>query len=73
MCPSLEISLLAASLDRSIELPEEGLAFGRWLVFDDSSYQDTLREHERSHHPVGGAIFLVLIVAIAVGLCLLLI
>lgn len=44
-------------------------------MFDDSSYQDTLREHERSrpHHPLGGGILLILIVALAVGLCLLLI
>lgn len=42
-------------------------------MFDGSSYQDTLREHERSHRPVGGGILLVLAVAIAVGLCLLLI
>jgi len=39
-------------------------------VFDDSSYEDTLREHERSHHPVGGGILLVLAVALAVGLCI---
>jgi hypothetical protein len=65
--------LLAASLDRSIELPEEGLAVRRWLMFDDSSYQDTLREHERSHHPVGGGILLVLAVALAVGLVVFLI
>ena len=38
-------------------------------MFDDSSYQETLREHERSHHSVGGGIVLVLIVALAVGLC----
>lgn len=42
-------------------------------MFDDSSYQDTLREHERSHHPVRGGIVLVLIVALGVGLCLLLV
>ena len=37
-------------------------------MFDDSSYQDILREHERSHHPVGGGILLMLVVALAVGL-----
>jgi hypothetical protein len=37
-------------------------------MFDDSSYQDTLREHERSHHPVAGGVFLVAIIAFAVGL-----
>lgn len=42
-------------------------------MFDDSSYQDTLREHERSHHPVGGGILLVLAVALVVGLCIFLI
>jgi hypothetical protein len=42
-------------------------------MFDDSSYQDTLREHERSHHPVGGGFLLVLVVALVVGFCLLLI
>ena len=39
-------------------------------MFDDSSYQETLQEHERSHHPIGGGILLVLAVALAVGLCL---
>ncbi|HET6619277.1 MAG TPA: hypothetical protein VFG64_05010 [Dongiaceae bacterium] len=42
-------------------------------MFDDSSYQDTLREHARSHRPVGGGILLVLVVALAVGLVLFLI
>ena len=42
-------------------------------MFDDPSYQDTLREHERSHHPVGGGILLMLLVALVVGLCLFLI
>jgi hypothetical protein len=42
-------------------------------MFDDSSYQDTLREHEHSHHPVAGGIFVMLLVALVVGLCLLLI
>ena len=37
-------------------------------MFDDSSYQDTLREHERSHHPVAGGILLVAIIALAVGI-----
>lgn len=37
-------------------------------MFDDLSYQDTLREHERSHHPVAGGILLVAIIALAVGL-----
>ena len=37
-------------------------------MFDDSSYQDTLREHERSHHPVAGGIVLMIIIVIAVGL-----
>jgi hypothetical protein len=37
-------------------------------MFDDSSYQDTLREHERSHHPVAGGVVLVAIIAVAVGL-----
>ena len=37
-------------------------------MFDDSSYQDTLREHERSHHPVVGGVLLVAIIALAVGL-----
>jgi hypothetical protein len=37
-------------------------------MFDDSSYQDTLREHERSHHPVAGGVLLLAIIAIAVGL-----
>ena len=36
-------------------------------MFDDSSYQDTLREHERSHHPVTGGVLLVAIIALAVG------
>ena len=39
-------------------------------MFDDSSYEDTLREHEGSRHPVGGGILLVLAVALAVGLCI---
>ncbi|HEY3149618.1 MAG TPA: hypothetical protein VGJ75_24855 [Dongiaceae bacterium] len=39
-------------------------------MFDDSSYQDTLQEHQRSHHPVVGGILLVLVVALGVGLCL---
>ena len=38
-------------------------------MFDDSSYQDTLREHERSHHPVAGGIILMLIIALVVGIC----
>lgn len=42
-------------------------------MFDDSSYQDTLREHERSHHPVGGGLVLILVVALIVGACVLLI
>jgi hypothetical protein len=42
-------------------------------MFDDSSYQDTLREHERSHHPLVGGILLVAIIALAVALALLLI
>ena len=42
-------------------------------MFDNSSYQDTLREHERSHYPVGGGILLMLLVALVVGLCLFLI
>jgi len=37
-------------------------------MFDDSSYQDTLREHERSHHPVTGGVLLVAIIALAVAL-----
>jgi hypothetical protein len=37
-------------------------------MFDDSSYLDTLREHERSHHPVTGGVLLVVIIALAVGL-----
>jgi len=41
-------------------------------MFDDSSYRDTLQEHERSHHPVRGGFVLVLIVALGVGLCLIL-
>jgi hypothetical protein len=60
-------------LNWSIELPEEGLALGRWLMFDDSSYRDTLSEHGRSHHPVGGGMLLVLAVAVVVGLCIFLI
>jgi hypothetical protein len=42
-------------------------------MFDDSSYQDTLREHERSHHPVAGGILLVAIIALAVGLFVILV
>jgi len=42
-------------------------------MFDDSSYQDTLREHERSHHPVTGGVLLVAIIALAVGLCVFLV
>ncbi len=38
-------------------------------MFDDSSYQETLREHERSHHPIVGGVLLVGIVAIGVSLC----
>jgi len=38
-------------------------------MFDDSSYQETLREHERSHHPIVGGFLLVVIVAIVIGLC----
>ena len=41
-------------------------------MFDDSSYQDTLREHERSHHPVTGGILLVAVIALAVGIFVLL-
>ena len=41
-------------------------------MFDDSSYRDTLREHERSHHPLVGGILLVVIIALAVGLGVLL-
>jgi hypothetical protein len=52
---------------------DEGLGFREVAMFDDSSYQDTLREHERSHHPVGGGFLLVLVVALVVGFCLLLI
>ena len=37
-------------------------------MFDDSSYQDTLREHERSHHPVAGGIVLMTVIVLAVGL-----
>jgi len=37
-------------------------------MFDDSSYRDTLQEHERSHHPLVGGIILVLIVAVGVAL-----
>ena len=38
-------------------------------MFDDSSYQDTLREHDRSHHPVGGGFVLILAVVLIVGAC----
>jgi hypothetical protein len=38
-------------------------------MFDDSSYQETLREHDRSHHPIVGGVLLVAIVAVAIGLC----
>lgn len=41
-------------------------------MLDDSSYQDTLREHERSHHPVAGGVVLVAIIVFALGLCILL-
>jgi len=41
-------------------------------MFDDSSYQDTLREHERSHHPVTGGILLIAVIALAVGIFVLL-
>jgi len=39
---------------------------------DDSSYQDTLREHERSRHPVTGGILLMAVIALAVGIFVLL-
>ena len=39
-------------------------------MFDNSSYQETLLEHERSHHSVGGGIILVMIVALVVSLFL---
>jgi hypothetical protein len=39
-------------------------------MFDDSSYLDTLREHERSHHPVAGGIVLIAIIVFVVGLCI---
>jgi len=41
-------------------------------MFDNSSYQETLREHERSHHPLAGGVVLLLIVALVIGLFLIL-